>query len=291
MFIYKNYSIRHPLISFFRDIDVKGFRKFSLLLPKILLPKAENTSSYILKTNHGFFLRIDPSIDKGVELSLHETGTYEKGILHYLSSVLNEGDCFVDIGANIGLMSIYAAQEVGDSGKVISFEAHPQTVELLIENISLNKLSNIQVQAFALGSTDGTSTIYDNWQVNRGGASLIVKTKDSKSFEIEIHQLDTIFPADLIPKVIKIDVEGFELEVLKGAKSLIVNKLPILIVELSEKRKNVHDSSSEIIDLIKSYGNYRFFKLKGGKERKSKLVEIISSDDLPQHDNIICVPR
>lgn len=87
MFPYKSYPIRHRLISFFRDIDLKGFRKLSILLPKLLIIDSSKVDAYVLKTLHGFYLHVDPKIDKGVELSLHETGIYEKGILAYLKSI------------------------------------------------------------------------------------------------------------------------------------------------------------------------------------------------------------
>ena len=289
--IYKSFPLRHRLISFIRDIDVKGFRKLSILLPKWLLSDPKKTASYILKTNHDFLLRINPSEDAGVELSLHETGTYEKGILTFLQSNLRKGDCFVDVGANIGLMSIFASNCVGNEGQVLAYEAHPKTAELLKENIGLNQLLNIQVCQYALGSEEGQTKIYDNWQINRGGASLIVKTNDSVAFDIEIHQLDNKIPSNLIPKVIKIDVEGFELEVLKGASETIKRFQPILIVEFSEIRENVHESGAQLVEIIKTFGNYRFYKLKGGKERKSKLVEILNNDQLPQHDNVICMSK
>ncbi len=287
---YKSFPFRHRLISSVRDIDVKGFRKLSILLPKWLLSDPKTTESYILKTNHDFLLRINPSIDTGVELSLHETGTYEKGILCFLQSNLKKGDCFIDVGANIGLMSIFASKCVGNEGQVVAFEAHPKTAELLKENIELNQLMNIQVCQYALGSEEGKTKIYDNWQINRGGASLIVKTEDSVAFDIEIHRLDSVLSTHFHPKMIKIDVEGFELEVLKGACETIKKFLPILIVEFSEMRENVHDSGAQLLEIIKSLGNYRFYKLKGGKERKSKLIEIKSNDELPQHDNVICIP-
>ncbi len=283
--------MRHRLISFIRDIDVKGFRKLSILLPKWLLSDPKTTASYILKTNHDFLLRINPSEDAGVELSLHETGTYEKGILTFLQSNLRKGDCFVDVGANIGLMSIFASNCVGNEGQVLAYEAHPKTAELLKENIGLNQLLNIQVCQYALGSEEGQTKIYDNWQINRGGASLIVKTNDSIAFDIEIHQLDNKIPTNLQPKIIKIDVEGFELEVLKGASETIKRFQPILIVEFSEIRENVHESGAQLVEIIKTFGNYRFYKLKGGKERKSKLVEILNNDQLPQHDNVICMSK
>ena len=282
--------MRHRLISFIRDIDVKGFRKLSILLPKWLLSDPKETASYILKTNHDFLLRINPSEDTGVELSLHETGTYEKGILAFLQANLRKGDCFVDVGANIGLMSIFASNCVGNEGQVLAYEAHPKTAELLKENIELNQLMNIQVCQYALGSEEGQTKIYDNWQINRGGASLIVKTEDSIAYDIDIHRLDAVLSTNLHPKIIKIDVEGFELEVLKGASETIKKFQPILIVEFSEIRENFHESGEQLVEIIKTFGNYRFYKLKGGKERKSRLIEIKSNDELPQHDNVICIP-
>ena len=107
------------------------------------MPNPKKLSEYTLKTLHGFYLNINPAIDNGVELSLHETGTYEKGILYYLSSILKKGDCFIDVGANIGLMSIYASEFVGDKGTVLAFEAHPKTARLLEANIEMNNLSNM----------------------------------------------------------------------------------------------------------------------------------------------------
>jgi len=286
---YRYFPIRHRLISFVRDIDVKGIRKLSVLLPKFLLKDPKHSGEYILKTNHGFLISINPSIDNGVELSLHETGTYEKGILSFLKSVLKPGDCFVDVGANIGLMSMFTAQCVGPSGKILAFEAHPLTSEILRKNILLNGYQNIVVLNYALGSTEGKAKIYDNWQVNRGGASLVVKSEGSDSHEINVQRLDSVWQENLIPKVMKIDVEGFELEVLKGAAATIEKYHPVLIVELSENRSNTFDSTIELIDFIKTLGNYKIFKLKGGKERKSALIEITSNDQLPSHDNVICI--
>ncbi|MCK6648305.1 MAG: FkbM family methyltransferase, partial [Bacteroidia bacterium] len=90
-------------------------------------------------------------------------------------------------------------------------------------------------------------------------------------------------------RMIKIDVEGFELEVLKGADEILMqNDSPILIVECSETRENTFGADVGLIyDQLKN-NHYRLYKSKGGKERVSKLVEIISKSDLPKHDNIYC---
>jgi FkbM family methyltransferase len=284
------FPISHKLISLLRDIDVRGIRKLSVVLPRVLLPDSTKIGEHILQTNHGFLMKIDPSKDTGVELSLFQTGTYEKGTLYFIASCLNRGDCFVDVGANIGLMSIFASQCVGNSGKILAFEAHPETHELLQENIALNHIENIDTFNFALGNEPGKATIYDNWNVNRGGASLVIHSENSTGFEVDMKTLDEVIQTDFQPKMIKIDVEGFEFQVLKGATNTIKNCKPILIIEFSVSRENQYDPF-EMIDFIESFGFYEIFKLSGTKERKSKLIQINSREEFPNHDNIFCIPK
>lgn len=279
--------MRHKLISYVRDIDIKGFRKLSILLPKYLLPSPERVGEHIIRTIYGFKLIIDPSIDNGVERSLYQTGTYEKGILHFIGNNFTGHGCFVDVGANIGLMSVYTADKFSGA-KILAFEAQPDTFELFKENISINNCSNIDARHCALGNENGTVTIYDNWHVNRGGASVVVSSRNSKGSVVTLKKLDDAIE-DIPVEMLKVDVEGFELEVLKGAQQTIQKYLPVIIVEISTQRINKHSSSSEIVDFIEEQGNYRIYKLAGGKERRSKLIEITSNKELPEHDNIICI--
>jgi FkbM family methyltransferase len=282
--------ISHALISILRDIDIRGIRKLSVVLPRVLLPDSTKIGPHILQTNHGFLMNIDPSKDAGVELSLFQTGTYEKGTLYFITTYLNRGDCFVDVGANIGLMSIFASQCVGSPGQILAFEAHPETHQLLQENIALNHIENIATFNFALGNESGKATIYDNWNVNRGGASLVIHAENAIGFEVEVKSLDEVIQNDFQPKMIKIDVEGFEFQVLKGAANTIKNCKPILIIEFSVSRDNQYDPF-EMIDFIESFGFYEIFKLSGTKERKSKLIQIKSREEFPNHDNIFCIPK
>ncbi len=286
---HRKFPISHKLISYLRDLDVRGIRRLSVLLPRILLPNPKKVGPHILRTIHGFSMKIDPSRDSGVELSLFQTGTYEKGTLHLLEKFLKPGDCFVDIGANIGLMTIFASHCVGKTGKVLAFEAHPETYGLLKYNLEINKIENTETFAFALGDENGTAFIYDNWDINRGGASLVIKNEASEGHEIQVRKLDELISPETKPKVMKIDVEGFEMQVLKGAKETIAATKPILIVEFSALRDNHYDHF-EMIDFIESFGFYELFKLSGTKERKSELVKINAREELPEHDNVVCIP-
>ena len=127
---------------------------------------------------------IDPSSDKGVELSLHETGTYEKGIIYFIYKEFKGEGSFVDVGANIGLMSCIVAKNF-PKNQVIGFEAHPETFKILKENRKLNDLDNADIREVAIGSEPGIVTIYNNSEENRGGASIVDFQNHSTGFEVK----------------------------------------------------------------------------------------------------------
>jgi FkbM family methyltransferase len=268
-----------------RDIDVKGFRKLSILAPKYLIPNADKLGNYILKTINGYRLLIDPKNDSGVERSLHETGTYEKGMLYFLDYHLKNGDVFIDVGANIGLLSIHAANSVGATGKVLAFEAHPETVKILEVNKDLNQKDNIQIYPLALGSEKGKELIFNDSESNRGGASM-VRGQSKNGIEVNVERLDDMIDSSIVPKVIKIDVEGFEMNVLKGAFRTIQEAKPILLIEASD----IVEKNEEIISYINQIHNYKLYKFSKGKERKSKWIEIKNLEEIPLHDNLIFLP-
>lgn len=252
------------------------------MLPKWLLPAPSKVGKHIIETIHDFKLVIDPAKDQGVELSLFESGTYEKGILHFIKTHYDPKRSFVDVGANIGLMSIFCAKKF-PGANVIAYEANPETFEILEQNALINNI-DIEMHQLACGENPGTATIYDNWSINRGGASIKVQAENAIESEVEMIVLDDQLQST--PGMIKIDVEGFEYEVLKGLKRTIETSHPTLIIEVSQKRDG---NTREVYDFISAFGIYDLFKLKGGKERISPLVKIDSFEDLPDHDNIICI--
>jgi FkbM family methyltransferase len=287
----RSFLFRHKLISALRDWDVKGIRRLSIALPQLLLPNPSKVGKHVLKTIHGVKLLIDPTKDQGVELSLFQTGTYEKGTIQLLKKYLDSGSSFLDIGANIGLMSVIASKQVGAAGTVYAVEANPKTVSILQTNIELNHCKNIELLPVALSDEQGTALLFENWEVNRGGASLISQGSEEKGIEVKMERLDDLFQEETPIHLVKIDVEGFEPQVLRGGMSWFKKQLPIFIIEVSEKReKEVGPSPLEVMELVQTIGNYRFYKQKGTKERRGKLIEITSPTELPTHDNIICVP-
>lgn len=253
-------------------------------LPKWFLKKARQQA--VIHTRFGFKIYVEPKTDLNIENLIYERGVYEYGTVHFLQQQLKGGDGFVDVGANIGFLSMVAANCVGPNGFVHAFEPVSSTVTQLKKNVAINSAENITIYPFALGDDNGQKVIYLE-DGNKGGAS--ISNKHSEQFvTVDCKQLDTIITDEKI-RMIKIDVEGFELEVLKGGLNLILRDRPILIVEVSMEREN-EGSAGQIFDWISGLECYRIYKLKKGKDRPSDLEVIQRKDEIPAHDNIICMP-
>ncbi len=245
---------------------------------------------FVFETIHSIKLKINPSEDKGIEWNLYRFGTYEKGIINFIQKHLKEGQTFLDIGANIGLLSCVASKKVKDSGKIIAVEANPKTIEILKFNLELNNCKNAAIIPFGLGDVKTKELFYQNTKLYRGGASFLNQGNESGT-EIEIDTIDNLFPNEKLDMV-KIDVEGFELKVLEGGVNVFKKNRPIFIIEVSTNREQeVGVTPSEIRQFILDLGNYKLFKFSGTKERISKLIEVKSDKDLPEHDNLICLPN
>jgi FkbM family methyltransferase len=173
-----------------------------------------------------------------------------------------KGDVVVDVGAHIGKYTILASKMVGSQGKVIAIEAHPNNYDLLTKNIVLNKLSNVLALNLAVHSKDTTVKLYDPGQEEgRTIYNTIMterKTSDNQNFvEVKAKSLDSILLENGIREVnwIKIDVEGAELEVLRGAPNILSSSrdlsLLIEIHNLGAKHRNLYEPIIELLNLNK----------------------------------------
>jgi FkbM family methyltransferase len=182
------------------------------------------------KQGYKFFCRINR--DDFLFMTNHENE-----IMEYFNP--NEGDTVVDVGAHIGLYSLIAAKRVGPSGKVIAIEPDPENFKILKKNILLNQLSNVEALECAVYSTRGKLRLFlPELEQGRTIFNTVMqdRARTSTNFlEVEANTLDNILESINITEVnwIKIDVEGAELEVLKGAvNTLSSNKNITLVVEI-----------------------------------------------------------
>jgi FkbM family methyltransferase len=149
---------------------------------------------------------------------------------------LQKGDTVIDIGANLGLHSLYIAQIVGPEGRIYAFEPIPSNIRLLQRNIRLNAFENqVTVVDAALSNSDDQ---YIEMSAPSDGVAVAAAiNKNGKSGEqvIKVRNLhldDYVMEKKLHPRLIKIDVEGAEHEVLKGAEKTLLQHRPILVVEV-----------------------------------------------------------
>jgi FkbM family methyltransferase len=282
----------HRLIQFF--LRMPAFRGSGIImggLQKRLSAPAQGP--LILPTHWGFRIKIRPSSDpQGLEERIYRTGVYELGTMLQLKSLIRPGDFLIDVGANIGWMSLWMARQTERRGQVWAFEPHPGILPDLQENISLNAFSQIRLFSVALGSASNRMTLFDNPHINRGGASLIDSAeKANTSHLVKTRTLDSyIQEMPKAPRLIKIDVEGWELEVLKGAVELLkAPQPPVLVLEYSLERP-AHPGEDELRNFLTEQG-YSIWHQKHGKERWSPLVQIKPGDPFPEHDNLFCFPQ
>jgi len=167
---------------------------------------------------------------------------HEKEFLHFLT-LLPTDELLLDIGANIGIMTIPLAQKAVN-GKVFSFEPMPQNLKALKRVIKYYKLKNVTVFETALGSEPGElkmiMPIIDNVKMQGLCHFDNNETEKGERFTLPVKKLDDISELQAAKAIggIKIDVENFEFEVLTGAKNLLLKHKPIIYCELwaNEKR-------------------------------------------------------
>lgn len=268
--------------------NLPGSGKLARLLSGVLLPPAQGP--LVADTLEGFKIWVDPVADAlGVENEIYRLGTYERGTVHVMKCFLRPGDNVLDVGANIGFMTLVAARHCRP-GKVHAFEPLPEALEWLRKNVALNDARNVIIHDFALGSREGTFKLYpQRLQNNRGSASLLQADAEGPSLDIQVKTLDNVFQGQETFQLMKVDVEGFELEVLKGARVLLSGSAaPAIILECCLVRDNSCYTAQELFEFITTVNTYSIYKLNKGKARVSGLIPVNKPADLPQDDNIFC---
>ena len=159
---------------------------------------------------------------------------YESDVSGFMTRIVHEGDVLVDVGANIGFYSMLLSALTGNSGRVVSFEPGEKNVVAIFENIEINQFKNIDVRKKLVGHLAGMSAYY-HFDVKDTGCSYAVEdiSESKDSFERKsLCTLDDELTSLAEIKLVKIDVEGFEVNVLKGAFNLLSsNRVRYWIVE------------------------------------------------------------
>jgi FkbM family methyltransferase len=239
-----------------RGINFKDFLYRSIKFLKIGDPLM--LEIYVPKYNYNIYCPLNK--EDFIVMTRHEDDIIERFLP-------KQGDIVVDIGAHMGRYTIISSKRVGANGKVVAIEAHPNNFEMLNRNIKLNQLTNVVPLNYAVYSketkiklylpeVESGYTIYNTIMSNRA------RTED-KFVEVNANTLDYLLQLKGIMEVnwIKIDVEGAEFEVLKGATNVLSKSKDIaLLIE-------VHglDNYRPIVEFLSSYN----FKIEFEKSNKT----------------------
>jgi len=186
---------------------------------------------------------------------------YEKQNFRFLREQVKPGDVVLDIGAHIGLFSVAASTLIRPTGKLFAFEPADQTIPLLLKTIVLNDAGEwISVNHAAIGKKSGMATFYVSDIKGDNSNSMVSYKEDRKLYpkQVALYSIDEFASEQHIEKVrfIKLDVEGVELDALKGAKQVLATHKPACIVAVHPEPVMARgDRLEDIYDLITSF-NY-----------------------------------
>jgi len=186
--------------------------------------------------NHGYLMRLDLS-NWSQRLTYFLGRYYEHGVQKVLDLALTPGARFVDIGANIGMITLHARALVGARGYVDAFEPNPECCALIRTHLAINGIDNVTLHA--CGLSDQADELLLNLTSDHSGTATLAPVGDVKrSIAVKVGVADELLAPQPPVDVIKIDVEGFELRVLNGLTRILENDRPIVITELIEAQLN-----------------------------------------------------
>lgn len=180
-----------------------------------------------------------------------------KNELSQLFNLCKEGYNVIDVGANTG-WTVLKLGQLSKTGQIIGFEPDPYNFSQCKKNLELNKMANVTVLPFGLGEIPQQAQIEVRAASNRGANRIAVeKTKGSDT--VEIKRLEDIEQINHLSKInlIKIDVEGYELKVLKGAEKLLRKFKPILFIEVDDNNLKAQSDSAKALIVFLSNLQYQ----------------------------------
>lgn len=190
-------------------------------------------------------------------------GMYQEDVLVALKNLVRPGDTVFDVGGHHGLMAVISGRAAGASGRVVTFEPNPAARQFLEQHVALNGLGNVRVESLALSDRRGEIPFY----VQTGDVtwnSTIIQEFGSGNQAIMVQTLtldEYVDRTGCVPAIVKVDTEGSEMLVLKGASETLKQHRPSLIMEFNPaSAQAAHTTVAQYVDFLKSE-SYRLFVL------------------------------
>lgn len=210
----------------------------------------------------GMVMVLDPS--DVIDREILATGQWSDNVWDLIEKHLEDGSVLIDVGAHIGSMTLRASNRVGLSGTVVEVEPNPVTAIRLRQNIAASGSGNVRVQQLACGRVRDSLDLCAGPPENSGATSLsrlfaMQHSADGETvYRVEVVPLDEIVESLGLERVdvIKIDTEGAEVEVLRGAQKTLARFRPALVLETVDDHLKTMGDSLEILEDMLAQAGY-----------------------------------
>jgi FkbM family methyltransferase len=250
VYFYKNYFLFYSLFNWYskrRPFPKRGLKYFQ----KLLIITGNRGKLFQRKIHNGMIMELDPF--EHIQKQIFWYGHYEQKQLLCWEQFVQPHFIVADIGANVGLFSLVASAKI-ESGKVYAFEPGPVTMIRLQNNIQLNYLQNIKPVPFALSDRQGSAELFISTDDNTGMSGLTeAENFSGHTATIEVTTADAFFSSEGIkgPHLVKMDIEGGELNALVGMKKILRVQKPVLFIEICQENLNRYERKlEEIYELL-----------------------------------------
>jgi FkbM family methyltransferase len=216
---------------------------------------------FAIRTAKGAFLAVDPDNWDVFTRIILGGGTWDRHVIEACIGCLHPGDVFYDLGANVGYMSIEAASLFQDTIRVYAFEPQPNLAHVAAISARLNNFRNVSIYDIMLGKERGTSNLFIPARCIH--ASSISRESNARSIACRVEALDDLVSRGSIkpPDLVKIDVEGGELDVFYGMKNIIREVTPYIIFEADDNMDRFGYNRENLIDYLLGLADYQFFHI------------------------------
>lgn len=277
------------LIRIYRRLPVRPFRGFLYKIYLKITPKMFDRNRIVLAEREG--IKYELNLSELIDNSIYYGGYFEPMVTAIINKFVKPGMVVVDIGANSGCHTLRFAKLVGKNGKVIAFEPMSPVFFKLKRNLELNNFNNVIPEKIALSDiNEGEKLIYfrSSWLLDKTSQDIIEEKKEN----INIITFDDYAERNKIKRIdfIKLDVDGYEYKVIKGAERSLRNFKPIMVFELGKVTLERYGNNLEnLLRLLKSLG-YSFYSERSLKQylNERSLIESIPAGATI---NVLCKPK
>ena len=215
-------------------------------------------------------------------------GSHTRPEIALLLDVVRPGDIVLDVGAHVGTVAVPLARRTGPTGQLLAFEPDPASLIYLEANLALNLVANwSHIHPVAVGHEPGWVDIFIQDDANTGANFAVPSGKTESA--VRVVALDDVVGATV--DVIKIDVEGMECDVLRGATRLIEDGRPVIHLEVSGAHLERAGTTTSELETILVAGGYRFFRNVGDRNASDGQYDLQPIVTLPIDEltDVLCV--